>query len=328
MAESVVTFLLQKLDSFAHEKANLLGGIREEAEYVRDELERIRAFLRVADAKEEGDEEIGVWVKQVREVAYDIQDLLDEFLLRFSNHGNHHDFYGRLYNLARTIKNLKARHRIASGLQAVRSRVTNISEGHQIYRYKLNSIEEGSSSSSVTANNNWHDLRGDALLVEEAQLVGIDKPKRDLIGGLIGGRSEFQVIAAAGMGGLGKTTLVSKVYKDDAVKRHFQHHAWVTVSQSFKLEDVVRDIVQQLFDEIKQTLPHDADSLDSDKLKAILAGFLHGKRYLVVLDDIWQVGAWDALKYAFPTNNNGSRLMLTTRNSKVASLPSSLEHIP
>ncbi|KAF3449643.1 hypothetical protein FNV43_RR10374 [Rhamnella rubrinervis] len=319
MAESVVTFLLRKLDTFAHENVKLLGGMWEDVGCVRDELERIRAFLRVADAKEEGDEEIKVWVKQVRDVAYDMEDVLDEFLLRFSHHGGR-GFYRHLRKIALTIKNLKARHRIASGLQAVRSRVTNIAEGHQRYRYKLSSMEERSSSSSVPVNNTWYDLRGDALLLEEAQLVGIDKPKRDLIGGLVGGRSELQVVAVAGMGGLGKTTLARKVYEDDVIKRHFQHHAWVTVSQVFKLEDLLKDIVRQLFDEMKKTLPHEADSSDSGKLKAILAGFLREKRYLVVLDDVWAVGTWDALKYAFPTNNNGCRLMLTTRNAKVASV--------
>ncbi|KAF3449673.1 hypothetical protein FNV43_RR10404 [Rhamnella rubrinervis] len=319
MAESVVTFLLQKLDTFAHENVKLLGGIREDVGYVRDELERIRAFLRVADAKEEGDEEIKVWVKQVRDVAYDIEDVLDDFLLRFSHHGGR-GFYRHLCKIALTIKHLKARHRIASGLQAVRSRVTNIAEGHQRYRYKLSSVEEGSSSSSVPVNKTWYDLRGDALLLEETQLVGIDKPKRDLIGGLVGGRSELQVVAVAGMGGLGKTTLASKVYEDDVVKRHFQHHARVTVSQVFELDDLLRKIVRQLFDEMNQTLQQEADSMDSGELKAILASFLLEKRYLVMLDDVWEVGAWDALKYAFPTNNNGCRLMLTTRNAKVASV--------
>ncbi|KAF3447828.1 hypothetical protein FNV43_RR08534 [Rhamnella rubrinervis] len=256
MAESVVTFLLQKLDTFAHENVKLLGGMREDVGYVRDELERIRAFLRVADAKEEGDEEIKVWVKQVRHVAYDMEDVLDEFHLRFSHHGGR-GFYRHLRKIALTIKNLKARYRMASG-----------------------SMEEGSSSSSVAVNKTWYDLRGDALLLEEAQLVGIDKPKRDLIGGLVGGRSELQVVAVAGMGGLGKTTLARKVYEDDV----------------------------------------EADSMDSGELKAILAGFLREKRYLVMLDDVWEVGAWDALKYVFPTNNNGCRLMLTTRNTKVASV--------
>ncbi|KAF3449640.1 hypothetical protein FNV43_RR10371 [Rhamnella rubrinervis] len=319
MAESVVTFLLKKLDTLGHEYVKLLGGIREDVGYVRDELERIRAFLRVADAKEEGDEEIKVWVKQVRDVAYDMEDVLDEFLLRFSHHGGR-GFYRHLRKIALTIKNLKARHRIASGLQAVRSRVTTIAEGHQRYRYKLSSMEEWSSSSSVPVNNTWRDLRGDALLLEEAHLVGIDKPKRVLIGGLVGGRSELQVVAVAGMGGLGKTTLANKVYKDDVVKRHFQHHAWVTVSQRFKPEDLLKDIIRQLFDEMKQTLPQEADSTDNVKLKEFLAGFLHKKRYLVMLDDVWEVGAWNALKYAFPTNNNGCRLMLTTRNSEVASV--------
>ncbi|KAF3447838.1 hypothetical protein FNV43_RR08544 [Rhamnella rubrinervis] len=319
MAETVVTFLLQKLDTFAHEKVKLLGGIREDVGYVRDELERIRAFLRVADAKEEGDEEIKVWVKQVRDVAYDIEDVLDEFLLRFSHHGGR-GFYRHLRKIALTIKNLKARHRIASGLQAVRSRVTNIADGHKRYGYKLSSMVDGSSSTSVPVNNTWYDLRGDALLLEEAQLVGIDEPKRDLIGGLVRGRSELQVVAVAGMGGLGKTTLASKLYKDDVVKRHFQHHAWVTVSQVFKLEDLLKDIVRQLFDEMKQTLPQEVDSMDIVKLKEFLAGFLRQKRFLVVLDDVWEVGAWNALKYAFPTNNDGCRLMLTTRNSEVASV--------
>ncbi|KAF3447824.1 hypothetical protein FNV43_RR08530 [Rhamnella rubrinervis] len=319
MAECVVTFLLQKLDTFAHEKVKLLGGIRDDVGYVREELERIRAFLRVADAKEEGDEEIKVWVKQVRDVAYDMENVLDEFLLRFSHHGGR-GFYRHLSKIALTIQNVKARHRIASGLQAVRSRVTNIAEGHQRYRYKLSSMEEGSSSSSIPVNNTWYDLRGDAFLLEEAQLVGIDKPKQDLIGELVGGRSELQVVAVAGMGGLGKTTLASKIYKDGVVKRHFQHHAWVSVSQVFMLDDLLRNIVRQLFDEMKQTRPQEADSKDSGKLKEILAGFLHEKRYLVVLDDVWEVGAWDSLKYAFPTNNNGCRLMLTTRNAKVASV--------
>ncbi|KAF3447822.1 hypothetical protein FNV43_RR08528 [Rhamnella rubrinervis] len=270
MAESVVTFLLKKLDTLGHEYVKLLGGIREDVGYVRDELERIRAFLRVADAKEEGDEEIKVWVKQVRDVAYDMEDVLDEFLLRFSHHGGR-GFYRHLRKIALTIKNLKARHRIASGLQAVRSRVTTIAEGHQRYRYKLSSMEEWSSSSSVPVNNTWRDLRGDALLLEEAHLVGIDKPKRVLIGGLVGGRSELQVVAVAGMGGLGKTTLANKVYKDDVVKRHFQHHAWVTVSQRFKPEDLLKDIIRQLFDEMKQTLPQEADSTDNVKLKEFLA---------------------------------------------------------
>ena len=115
------------------------------------------------------------------------------------------------------------------------------------------------------------------------------------------------------MEGLGKTTLVSKVYDDMKVKKHFQHHAWVTVSLSFKVDELLRQIIQQLFDQIRQLLPQGTNSTDSYILKTIINDFLREKRYLIVLGDIWSVDAWDAVKMAFPNDNIGSRIMIATR---------------
>ncbi|PON63347.1 NB-ARC domain, LRR domain containing protein, partial [Parasponia andersonii] len=131
--------------------------------------------------------------------------------------------------------------------------------------------------------------------------------------------SELRAVAVVGMGGLGKTTLMSRVYEDFEVKKHFQHHAWVTVSQSFKIDDILRQIIQQLFDQIRQPLPQGANSADNYTLKRIMIDFLRGKRYLLVLDDVWSVDAWDAVRMAFPNDNTGSRLMIATRISEVAS---------
>lgn len=317
MAESVVVFLLDKLTPLLQEEVKLLRGIIDEVVYVKDELERMRAFLRTADSMEEGDEEIKIWVKQVREVAYDTEDVLDEFQLRLRHHRGD-GFYGYLSKIAGTIKNLKVRHRFASELRGIKSRLTNISEGHQRYRYRLN-IPEKVSSFTPRYDKAWFELRRDAFLIDEGQLVGIETPKEELIKRVLGVESRLQVIAVVGMGGLGKTTAVSKVYYDDELRKEFQHHVWITVSQSFMLDEILRDIVQQLFEEAKQPLPHGAESTDSSKLKRIIVDFLHGKRYLMVLDDVWQMDGWDALKHAFPDSNCGSRLMLTTRNSEVAS---------
>ncbi|GFZ16605.1 hypothetical protein Acr_25g0010140 [Actinidia rufa] len=82
MAESVVFDLRSKFAPF-------LLGVGEEIEYIRDEFERMTAFLRVADAMEETDPELAVWVKQVREAAYDTGDVLDmHVLLLGHHHGN------------------------------------------------------------------------------------------------------------------------------------------------------------------------------------------------------------------------------------------------
>ncbi|XP_062082949.1 disease resistance protein RPM1-like [Humulus lupulus] len=317
MAESVVSFLLEKLSSLLEGEAKLMSGFRNEVVFVKNELDRMRAFLRSADASEDEDEEIKVWVKQVREVAYDIEDILDDFLYRFE-HTKRHGVYGHLCKMVRGIKNLKARHRIASQLHNIKVRVTDIFEGHKRYGYKLGCIEIGSSSGTKPLYSS--ELRSDARLLEEAQLVGIDSHKQDLLSFLVEDTSQLQVAAVVGMGGLGKTTLVSSVYNDLQAKNHFhQHEAWVTVSQSFKLDDLLRQIIRQSFKTFNLPLSEEVEkSTDTHFLKRTIVDFLHGKRYLLVLDDIWDVDAWEAVKAAFRNNNNGSRLIITTRIADVA----------
>ncbi|XP_062093357.1 putative disease resistance RPP13-like protein 3 [Humulus lupulus] len=289
MAESVVRFILPKFSSVLEDEAKLLSGVRDEVVFVKNELDLIRAFLRSADAKEDQDEEIKEWVKQVREVAYDAEDIIDDFLYRFE-HTKRHGFYGYLLKMARGIKNLKARRRIASQLQSIKRRVTDISEGRQ--RYKLSSTEIGSSSGTKPCY--YFEVRSDARLLEEAQLVGIEPMKQGLLSFLMEDTSQLQVVVVHGMGGLGKTTLVSTVYNDSRVKNHFhQIQAWVTVSQSFKPVEVLRQIIQQFFKAMNLPLPDE--------------------------DDIWEVHAWEAVKVAFRNNNNGSRVMITTRIADVAS---------
>ena len=317
MAESAVFFLVEKLVPLLEKEVKLLTKFQKELVYVRDEFERMKAFLRVADAAEEDDEEIRLWVKQVRELAYDTEDLIDEFLYRFE-HRRRHGVYGFLCKIARTVKTLKAHREIANEMRRIRSRVTTVSEGHQRYHYKLQ-VTKQDSRSTAEQSSTWFELRSDARLIDESQLVGLDSPKQDLITWLAEDVSELRVVTVVGMGGLGKTTLVSKVYDDLEVKKHFQHRAWVTVSQSFKLDELLRQIIQQLFDEIRQPLPQGADSTNNHILKKIIMDFLRGKRYLLVLDDIWGIDAWDALKVAFPNNNSGSRLMIATRIAEVAS---------
>ena len=90
----------------------------------------MKVFLRDADTLEDTDEEVKVWVKQIREVAHDIEDVVDEFtLLLAHNHGD--GFYGFLHKFSCCIKNFKARCRIAYQIQGINTRIKNICQGHQ-----------------------------------------------------------------------------------------------------------------------------------------------------------------------------------------------------
>ncbi|CAL5426064.1 unnamed protein product [Camellia sinensis] len=126
---------------------------------------------------------------------------------------------------------------------------------------------------SNVVNNSWYDYRGDALLLEEAKLVGIKKPKRQLIERLVKGGSGLKVVSVVGMGVLCKTTLVKKVYDDATVKKHFNFHAWLIVFESFRAEDLLKEMIQQLFKEIMQPVPVGVETMSIDSCVILTTRF-------------------------------------------------------
>ncbi|KAF8393982.1 hypothetical protein HHK36_020184 [Tetracentron sinense] len=214
MAEIAVNFVLDRLVLFLEQEVNLFRGVWREVEYIKDELQSIQGFLRDVDAREES-EEVKAWVTQVRDMAYDIEDTIDEFTLCLAQqhhqhqhqHQHQHRFLGFLYKTVHFFQNYKARIHITSQIQDIKARISDVRERRQ--GYGLNLLEQGFCSKPM--RDSWHDLRLDALLLEEAEFVGIDKPRKKLIGWLVEGGSRLQVVSVYGMGGLGKTTLVKKV---------------------------------------------------------------------------------------------------------------------
>ncbi|KAF8394125.1 hypothetical protein HHK36_020330 [Tetracentron sinense] len=204
---------------------------------------------------------------------------------------------------------------VKAWIQDIKAKIIDVRERRQ--GYGLNLLEQGFCSKPM--RDSWHDHRLDALLLEEAELVGIDKPRKKLIGWLVEGGSRLQVVSVYGMGGLGKTTLVKKVYDHQRVIEHFQHHAWINVSQSFKINELLIDMIKKLFGEIRQPVPQGLDTMGEVAIKMIVKEFLQQKRYVVIVDDIWSIHAWEAIKYALPDSNCGSRIMVTTRSSDIAS---------
>lgn len=152
--------------------------------------------------------------------------------------------------------------------------------------------------------------------------MGIKRRKKKFIRWLVKGCSSLKVISVTGMGGLGKTTLVKQVYDDPKVKKHFRTCIWITVSQSSNTEELLKDMVQKLFQEIRRPVPEGLESMNCDQLKVTIKELLQKRRYLVVFDDMWQIHEWQAVKYALPNNNCGSRVMITTRKADLASISS------
>ncbi|PHT52562.1 hypothetical protein CQW23_07024 [Capsicum baccatum] len=146
----------------------------------------------------------------------------------------------------------------------------------------------------------------------ENSMVGRDDHRKRLVEDLTRSYSgEPKVIPIVGMGGIGKTTLANEVYNNACIRSHFDVCAWATVSQQHNVKEI-------FFSLLRSTKGGTFDMNDEAELANMLQRSLKGKRYLIVLDDMWKSEAWDAVRLRFPSENKGSGILLTTRNTEVA----------
>ncbi|KAI3465707.1 hypothetical protein Pfo_022370 [Paulownia fortunei] len=314
MAESAVSFLLDQLSMWVQDERQLLGGLERELEYIRHEMGHMREFLRFADAKEESNPGLKEWVGQVREISYDVQDVLDKYVLRFTHRGTN-GFSGCIKKGYASIKYLKARHQIASEIQAIKFRLEDASKSQQRYREMYAVMDQG--SSSTLAKNEWYDGRGDALFLEEADVVGIQKPKEQLLEWIWSTDNGIEVISVVGMGGSGKTTLVKKFYDDESVKRHFNSHVWIVASDSTDVKHLLGNLIKKLVGEFKESLTPKLEDMNADEMKEFIYKFLQRKNYIIVLDDVWNISTWEAIRYALPKRGAHGCIIITTRFNSI-----------
>nr|XP_017239557.1 PREDICTED: putative late blight resistance protein homolog R1B-16 [Daucus carota subsp. sativus] len=126
-------------------------------------------------------------------------------------------------------------------------------------------------------------------------------------------KKKLEVISVVGMAGLGKTTLATRLYNDPYVMHYFYIRAWVTCSQVYRKKDLLLSILRSVSD-----ITDDICEMDDNVVAHHLYRALMGRRYLIVIDDIWSNEAWDDFKRCFPDDNNGSKIMMTTRLKDVA----------
>nr|ABA92251.2 NB-ARC domain containing protein, expressed [Oryza sativa Japonica Group] len=160
-------------------------------------------------------------------------------------------------------------------------------------------------------------------LVKDEDLVGIEDSRRLLTEWLYADELDSKVITVSGMGGLGKTTLVTNVYEREKI--NFSAHAWMVVSQTYTVDALLRKLLRKV-GYTEPPLSCNIDKMDVHDLKEEIKRMLKGKKCLIVPDDVWDQEAYFQIRDAFQ-NDQGSRVIITMRKNHVAALASSTCHL-
>jgi len=313
-AAGALSSLLPKLSAMLAEEYKLLKGTRRDVMFLVEELQAIQELrqefiLRQMEA--EPTEAEAALLRDTRELSYYIEDTVDSFLVRTDAEPGL-DLRGTKRLIAKhvnSLRKLKFRRKIANNIKDIKSQVKEVAERMQRYslQTKVGRPNKVTVDPRITA------------FVHAQSLVGVDRPRTELIKLLMKGEEEpesaarLKVISIVGSGGLGKTTLANVVYEQ--AKVHFDYGVWVSVSPEPDVKKILMNVLHQF--KWPHTSGHDGE-LDERGLIDNIRKFLKDKRYLVVMDDIWSSHVWDIIKYALPMNSLGSRIIVTTRIISVA----------
>ncbi|XP_020179780.1 disease resistance protein RGA5 [Aegilops tauschii subsp. strangulata] len=312
-ATGAMSSLLAKLAELLGEDCyqnQMQRGTRREVAFLRDELSSMNALLeRLADAGAAAplDPQTREWRDQVREMSYDVEDCVDEYMgqLRRRSGGGGGGVVGLVLGYVGRVREMVSRRGIAEQIQELRARV--VEAGHRRKRYKIDAAASPSGAGVVPV-----DRRLPALYAELGGLVGVHGPRDELVRLLDDGEERIKVVSVVGAGGLGKTTLANQVYRN--IGDRFDCKSFVSLSQNPDIGMIFRTMLSQ----VKKDEPELTGSGDMEQLINELRDFLQDKRYLIVIDDVWSTQAWKIIKCAFGENTCGSRIIVTTRIGTVA----------
>lgn len=269
----VLGSVIPKLALLLKEEYKLQTGVREKIETLSQDLESMHAALLEMGQvpPEELDEPTKVWERHVRELSYEVEDILDTFLVRVDGHKNRdpNRFKRAAKKISEFFTKTKVRHQIAGMIESINDKAEKIASRRDNYKVpKI--VSKPAAPQSV-------DPRLEAMHTEMTKLlVGIEKPMHELISKLSPlGDDETKMVSVVGAGGLGKTTLAKAVY--DKLKVDFQCTAFVPVGRNPDLNNNV--FIAILIELDKEFMDLKYRSLDRNQLIKRLQEYLKDKRY-------------------------------------------------
>ncbi|CAN6442624.1 unnamed protein product [Victoria cruziana] len=328
----LISKLLDAVASLAQSKWKIIRTAKVELDHLVRKLERIKSCVARAESlpffKQK---EIKSWMIEFKGVLYDADDMLEAYQYR--------------------MELLKAKGASSTGRTLRRKKVrmafTHPSAGfkkHVLYPYKLghhikdidqqlsrliHDLESEDKLKSLLCGPNQDAAdnssaiadRNTTSALDEKGKVGREGDKEKLIEQLQqqGGGDANSIVAIVGKGGLGKTFLAQMICNDERVREHFADGVWwVCVSEKPNPNDMAKKLLEAIYKKDASDGAKDLETLCSKLRDAI-----KDKRFLLVLDDVWDLDWWEKLRLHFQGGASGSKFLITSRKKKLMKL---LEH--
>ncbi|KAF8037839.1 hypothetical protein BT93_B0626 [Corymbia citriodora subsp. variegata] len=300
MAEAVIGSIAGKIIANlvpqALEKLGNLRGVKRELEVLRDTVSMLWAVLDDAEEQYHHSRQIQVWLEKLKDAFFDAQDVLEEF--------NVEAMQQELRGHNKMMKEMSYK------VRAVREKIEAINTDRR-FHLDERPVNPGERDWGKREETHSFILKGD--------IIGRDDDKKMVMEFLLDLDAEehVSILPIVGIGGLGKTAIAQCVHNDEMVTKYFDLKMWVCVSNDFDVKKIVKNIIACA----KKKEPTE---VAMEQLQSELRGEIDGKRYLLVLDDLWNANreTWVSLKSLLVGGARGSKIFITTRLPLVAEITS------
>ena len=311
---NIAAKVLGKIGSPAFQQACMVWGVESDLNRLENTLSTIKAVLLDAEDQQVHNQELTVWLGQLKEVFYDAQDVLDEFeceALRRQVVEIQGSTTRKVRRFFSSSNSLVFRTKMAHKVKEIRARLDEVAADKDKFHLSQRS-------------DNKHLVRGREMsysFVQASDVIGRDQDKEQIIECLMhpADDQKVSVISVVGIGGVGKTALAKLVFNDARVVHHFELKGWMCVSDEFVLKQLLVKIIRTITSE-------NCNVLEEEQLQIRLRNILDGKKFLLILDDVWNEDRvkWIELRNLLMGGANGSKILVTTRSPTIASMMSTM----
>lgn len=244
------------------------------------------------------------WLTKLKDAAYDADDVVDEFLTEALRWKEENCMINKVHNFFSPSNPFVFHFRMGHRIREVMEKLDAVAAERKFH------LREGVENKSLEEEGRQ---QTDSFVIE-SEIYGREEDKEKVVQSLIdlNNHEDVSVICIVGMGGLGKTTLAQLAYKDERVKTHFEIRTWVCVAEDFNVGKLTRAIIESV-------TANKCEISDMDPMQRRLQDVMNGRRFLLILDDVWNENhdEWDRLKNLLRGGASGSKIIVTTRSTKV-----------